>query len=1819
MATSLNDLRRQLVDLFENFNRLGARLSETVRGLLDEGAPPDERLTEQIIAARREFARLKDAALAAAREAFGAVDEQEAVGSLRALQALLERVEQQLAEVRRRQGEALALLEAVSRLAYRGRGELPELDTCRSRAMAGREAIQGEVAAAQLREIDEWLQPENPFGALLQLVQSKGDLDGETALTLSTIVEGSFGKRLSIEALLGRIEIGTEAPPAAPLPAREEPPAHESGMTAEGAAAAVARSRTEDLPTLPDAQFSIEEILGPATEPLEPPFGLTMEEESEEGEEEEIEEAEAADAPGEALPTLPTPTTSLASPSGDQRSTGRLMAQALSQGDPLHSPDSLRALMWQMLAENRLSIAWHLGRALEAVAPTQPGRPPAGLLRALTLARHVRYDLGEIAAELRARLREIETETLSAAAGADEENLATALLGLTATLRPALFAPSTQAEEWLSRIELPESLRTVDLYRRAVLEFAQHRLPLPTLLILENRGEEGTAPLAPELEKLSRQTGAWLDQAPRIEMKNGMVKRVWLNWIGQGGRIGALLRPVRENDRSRLTEVRHGIERLCSGREIEAAVRQTNDELRGEGRHLLPDGPLETIINHARIGISFAQRWVALQDSASLRPYDHSLERGGRLKEALSQLHDRAIEELQALCARSDSLFLTGALAVCERALGEIDRMLTGAEGFFVCGEAAVKEILHTELLQIPNIPMTLHWEPDSAPDSVLIQGLIELIAEGRSGWKRAFELRKERGDLQALDRIIDILSRHPNSAIDIGELTADRNQLARRFQQTLQEEAEGLRSRLETAVTRNQLTEAERRDLLDRIEQVEQALPKATRFAAPAATLQAIGREMETRFAAGRSEIAMPSFSDTEPLPPLDRLTTENGAYRNGAGAAVAATNGTSPIEAPAEFAAAPAAAEEIDYLRIFFPEGLSQAIEALRENDLAAAACRLLDESALPESLQPALAAWEEARRTGRPSNEGLREIFRFLGFRHDGKSDDQVTRHTGLRGDYLLTLRTNEPGSSAPVAHYDLTASRPVRLLCLSEGESPAEMTSLIKRAAAEQPTIVFYFGPLNESRRRELAQRTAEAEASFLVLDDALLLHLCKLGTARAHAFLHCALPFSFLNPFMPDRPATGRLFHGRREEMQRLLNLRDACFVYGGRQAGKTSLLLEAQRRFARRGETGEPEQIAVYLDLRAESIGVDHSLDELFLRLCDRFGEAAGYDADVRQGNGLFFLFELLRRWLDGAPARRALFLLDEADAFLRADGNAGFGRLARFRELMEETACQDRFKVVLAGNQDVLRAAHTDSNPLTQYGRPIRLGSLLNNPDAAAASELFEKTLASIGYDVESPDLAGSLLSHSDYLPSQIQTYGEELVRRAAHHSGGASIPPRLIPADVVQNLLADADLRARANAPILQTLDLDSRYLVLARIVAMHGDAGPLDLPFLRRQALIWQPEGFREASALYDLRVLLDEMTALDVLRATPGGEDANPRYALRSPGLRALFGSREDLEAALVESHKLPTPPEFTAPFARFAYGSSNSPRRGPLTMRQLNELRRGETGVSMIFGCQATDLDHLHLFLAHRLERGFVCVNRYATREDFAATLSDLRLKPQGASQFVLVPADCAWDELWISDALKGIAALAGKDRVARVAFAADPEKTWQWLNLPEERKRELGLERLAPPLPLMPWHDSALRKWLEENGLDASEDERPAIADVTGNWPVALEKFQRAFASEPLKWRSHLEALRFTIGEHRAEIARAFGLDLPEPGRVLRELARRERATAEALTDATELPRAVVDRCLAWADLLGMVTPYASPRNDAIEWRLASLIGRLHE
>ena len=141
----------------------------------------------------------------------------------------------------------------------------------------------------------------------------------------------------------------------------------------------------------------------------------------------------------------------------------------------------------------------------------------------------------------------------------------------------------------------------------------------------------------------------------------------------------------------------------------------------------------------------------------------------------------------------------------------------------------------------------------------------------------------------------------------------------------------------------------------------------------------------------------------------------------------------------------------------------------------------------------------------------------------------------------------------------------------------------------------------------------------------------------------------------------------------------------------------------------------------------------------------------------------------------------------------------------------------------------------------------------------------------------------------------------------------------PTVIPDALALALLRDDGLQTRLRDAFRESLELDPRYLVLARIIAAAGDEtpAPLSLEQIRRQALIWWSEGFRECGSLYEIRVLLEEMTTLGMLRRHKEEKDPYPRYALFADGLRPAFGTREELQAALMESHRLKREEDFEA--------------------------------------------------------------------------------------------------------------------------------------------------------------------------------------------------------------------------------------------------------------------------------------------------------------
>jgi predicted AAA+ superfamily ATPase len=68
-----------------------------------------------------------------------------------------------------------------------------------------------------------------------------------------------------------------------------------------------------------------------------------------------------------------------------------------------------------------------------------------------------------------------------------------------------------------------------------------------------------------------------------------------------------------------------------------------------------------------------------------------------------------------------------------------------------------------------------------------------------------------------------------------------------------------------------------------------------------------------------------------------------------------------------------------------------------------------------------------------------------------------------------------------------------------------------------------------------------------------------------------------------------------MFYGRQRERDYITDAKGSCFIYGGRQLGKTALLRDVERSF----HSPKEGRIAIWLDLKTRGIGYDRSLDDI--------------------------------------------------------------------------------------------------------------------------------------------------------------------------------------------------------------------------------------------------------------------------------------------------------------------------------------------------------------------------------------------------------------------------------------------------------------------------------------------------------------------------------------------------------------------------------------------------------------------------------------------
>jgi len=1034
------------------------------------------------------------------------------------------------------------------------------------------------------------------------------------------------------------------------------------------------------------------------------------------------------------------------------------------------------------------------------------------------------------------------------------------------------------------------------------------------------------------------------------------------------------------------------------------------------------------------------------------------------------------------------------------------------------------------------------------------------------------------------------------------------------RTRKELASEMEAARESIEQAMSFGQLGEEDRSAMADELVTLKH------RLAGPVTVADA-------KFRLGRIQVRLDAFKEDRCREARERFKRINLSETDGAQHRIAASIDSGDLLTANELMGRVEAGEPLSPLKppipdafsAFFPE-TATLVEASRDESGGKRARNLIaivknrgrtnglsfEELDEGEAHQAAdlLELWLELDRSRSPGRAKIEKLFVLIGFQLHKVT---ITGKGRERVDATLETEPLQDRMLCPLPAFGSNANGRYDVV-LAWGQRGVEAVTQAIGEGRTRPTIVLYFGRLGEERTR-LGEWARDRHHQFLVIDETLLLFLCSRRGSRLLTMFQCTLPFSSAEPFVTTSGMVPpELFYGRARERAAVRDALGGCFIYGGRQLGKTALLRAVEREFH------EPERrhIAKWLDLKVYEIGLARDPSEIWPLLWRALQKLKVIDrshAEPNPGNNRHVdaLLEAIERWITEHGERRLLLLLDEADAFLEQDARSGYQESTRLKGLMDRT--DRRFKVVFAGLHNVLRTTEQANHPLAHLGEPINIGPLLSNGEWHEAHALVREPLSALGYRFERDELPTRILAQTNYYPSLIQLYGAELVRRLRNTVRGD--PPYVVRASDVDETYGSAELRDAIRERFLLTLQLDQRYEVIAYTVAFEFLSGDCDLAsgvdrgVVRESAQSWWPEGFSESEA--EFTTLLDEMVGLGLLRTVTRGD--RERYTLRNPNVLLLLGGTDEITLALEKEREPPQPFEPVSFHARYGGETGASARRGPLTYQQEANLRTRRNGVTVIAGTPAAGIGEVGEFLGSRLDaHSFMALPAVPDLIAFEKAIKTANAKLLGGVTVWMVPPAAPWSSEWLSRARARLARLKSKDRWVRIVFIADPPTLWQVMSDIDE-EIDLDVEWLY----LDPWKEAFLGHWLEDCNLPGDPHRRAQLIEASGGWSHALNIFQR---DTKRSWDQRLKEFSRQVDSDvgAAGWLEQLGITEGEPRRALVALAHIEPfgedilplVAAEASLDSQQL-RARVN----WAQRIGLLSP---PRNGS--WSFNPLVKR---
>lgn len=1505
----------------------------------------------------------------------------------------------------------------------------------------------------------------------------------------------------------------------------------------------------------------------------------------------------------------------------------------------------IRDLVWRLIYEEKLDLAYAVARFSDH-GKAEELRLPPWLVSCLTLGPHILINGGEIDDFLSASLKQFKVDKLFIA-GQKEWNQAVRLLTASITMRAALVAPRTNAPQILLQLQFTGLPSLFEYCKRLAEMERSHSLDFETL-----KGVKEYVSWKNRMDTLRKQVQRWRKEAPtniRIDYQPAL--RVWQSWQ-KDGLIQKLLDPIIIDAAAQVSTVEQLLERYSDEKTIRQEVNRTDRDTLGRP----PSKPsidfknpgVLKLLHATQVALQFARNWVDMQKTRPQRSSSYLQRSAEQLGAELLSYRQTVVQELESFAGSTSSILIQSGIRQCRRTLDSI-WALFDPEFVLPDLEPDLNLLLFGNLLRVTSLTLNDEWNFESNDSKYILTEILKTIADPKADWQRAFEVNKDvKGDHVATARIIDYLQLNsdPDPLLESSiSLSQNRERSLREWRDALRQKVERTKREVERGYANDWLKQDESDNYQKRIQGTRKSLEEVLRFANKISELDEIHEDLsrklkvaqkrvQTRFEKLRLDPSHPGYKRVQSALEKNDFSTAN-EY----------------IDILQEGEELPEPEDNTDFLRNFFPQvprelkklgrlSRSEIVHKLRTKQTICGIdlTGLSDASALEASEMAGL--WFDIQSKGMVQTDKIEKLFSYLGF-----SETKVMVSSQYSKRWWLEAHTRiiRDKKVCPVPTYGSGARGRYRVFCVFDDPIDEELFNAVGETL-QRSVIVLYFGLLSEHERVAIAQqcRSPLQQRTFIIIDFALMLYLSTQPTKRLRALFDCSLPFTWLQPYVPMGQVPFETFYGRKAEKIGIMDPNGPCFIYGGKRLGKTALLYEVVEEFHK----PEENRISIFIDLKEAGIGYNLPIDYIWPLLVEKL---QGKDTESSPLKNLKIfpstmtsrataetLLTHIQHWLEGDNTRRILILLDEADLFLERDGEersgqgdeAEFIRVHRIMKVWERT--QGRFKIVFAGLHNVLRTTKVVDkvNPsLLHFGEAADaakcIGPLVGKERHAALS-LVKRPFFSLGYRFESEDLILRIMSHTNWYPSLIQLYCNQLLKHLNQSHTPIYDPKQSPPYIITSHHIDDVYrkiLHTQLKDRFKSTLQLDNRYKVIAYSIAYRllSDEKPalaanLTVEEIQHEALKWWSEGFRKtgSSTEESFRALLDEMDGLGIVRT-----DGEGQYTLRSLNIFSILGKEKEIEMVLNAKHTIPSPYEAATFRSAHPARKAGAPpwKRSPLTAQQVDQLQEHKNGASLIFGSSVAGLDDLGDFLSAPVGNNFYArIHEVDNLEEFVENLKSRisKRESQGVTLIEVSP-ECAWNYQWVNETLNNLSVLKSEKSWVRVAFVADPYKAWQIIR--NNATELFSMVRKGLTLfSLTPWHDAALSQWLDDCNFSVGDEDREWIKYVSNNWPLILEELPQLEASSA-SWIESMEnfAAVFDRPHFAKKLFHGFGLNLQEPQEILKVLAEyASPLNTEDLIELTSKPVDLVKSTLRWAELLMLIL-----QGERETWSIDPVVARV--